>query len=95
MAVEVVADALVAQHHALGPSCRTAGIDEVGKSLTPEPLSQRERSRYFCAQQLLCQFGCNGKLGLAVFQNELHAVGGIVGVAWDIGCSGLQHAEER
>ena len=40
--------------------------------------------------------GCGDDVtGLAVLKNQFDTVGGIVRIAGDIGCSGLQHAEER
>ena len=39
MAIEIIANTGVAKHHALGATCRTTGIDEIGQSLTPESVS--------------------------------------------------------
>ena len=92
------------QHHALGPSCRSAGVDEVSQvvgcdvgldilaGVSLQQLLHINRLVGFDGVQAVGRGDDVSRF--AVLKDESDAVGRIIGVARDIGGSSLEHAEQ-
>ena len=103
MAVEVVADAAMMQHHALGTARRSTGVNQVS-----QVFGSNVRNTVFLlsGNQVLDVDGLVGGNAvhavccgddvtrLAVLKDEFHTVGGILGIAGDVSSTRLQNTEQ-
>ena len=102
--IEVVHDTLVAQHHTLRLTRRTAGVDEVTEILRSDAdfywfAAERTVEQFFYVdgiRELTQTVGSGDDICcMAVAEDVLYALRGIFGVARDIGTSRLHHTEDR
>ena len=106
MTIEIVADAFMAQHHTLWTARRTAGVYQVGEVIGSDFCSDiiagyRTGEQFFHVDGLAGWHGVHAVGGgddipcFTVLKNQLDSVCRVFWVAGDVGCSRLQHAEQR
>ena len=94
----------MAEHHAFGATGGARGIDEIGKVVSGDVgfgIGLVVLQEVFHIDGLALGEGVHAvgsgddEAGVAILEDELDAVGRIVGVAGDIGGAGFEHAEQR
>ena len=94
MTVQVVTDTLVVQHHSLGTTCRTTGVNQVsqviGRDIGDDSTVVIIIDEFFHIDCLTLGNSVhtvgsrNDVTRLAVLENQFHTVSGILGITGDV-----------